>query len=113
MKYCEVYDRSMNSRFKQLKRKDFAEAVRQVVRGIPQGHVLSYGEVARRAGFPGAARAVGIVMRDNFDETVPCHRVVRSDGSVGEYNRGGAKEKTRLLAKEGVRIENGRVMHAP
>ncbi len=99
----------MKSHIKKLNKKDFAEAVRDTVRKIPRGQTLSYGEVAKRAGFPGAARAVGTVMRDNFDESVPCHRVVRSDGRIGEYNRGGSTEKARRLAKEGVRIENGRV----
>jgi O-6-methylguanine DNA methyltransferase len=85
-----------------LKRKtSFAERVRDVVRKIPKGKTLTYAEVARRAGVPGASRAVGTVMKNNFDPTVPCHRVIRSDGNVGEYNRGGTKAKERLLKQEG------------
>ncbi|HQT82584.1 MAG TPA: MGMT family protein [Candidatus Paceibacterota bacterium] len=79
----------------------FAKRVRDVVRQIPRGQTRSYGEVARAVGHPGAARAVGTVMRTNYDPTVPCHRVVRADGSVGEYNRGGSRAKKRLLEKEG------------
>jgi O-6-methylguanine DNA methyltransferase len=80
----------------------FAERVREVVRGIKRGTVLSYGEVAKLAGSPNASRAVGTIMRNNFDPTVPCHRVVRADGVIGEYNRGGADMKRSLLKKEGV-----------
>ncbi len=79
----------------------FADKVRQVVRNIPKGEVMTYGAVAAMAGYPGAARAVGAVMKDNYDSTVPCHRVIRSDGSVGEYNRGGSDAKRALLVKEG------------
>lgn len=77
---------------------------------------MSYGEVARRAGFPGAARAVGSLMAKNFDPCIPCHRVIRSDGRPGEYNRGGEREKRRLMLLEGVRfspkgIRSGRMTH--
>lgn len=53
------------------------------------------------SGFPGAARAVGTVMRKNFDPLVPCHRVICSDGRLGAYNRGGAERKAELLREEG------------
>lgn len=79
----------------------FANRVRDAVRQIPKGETRSYGEVAAAIGYPGAARAVGTVMKNNYDPTVPCHRVVRADGKVGEYNRGGTREKMRLLEKEG------------
>jgi O-6-methylguanine DNA methyltransferase len=82
----------------------FTQRVFEVVRRIPKGKTLTYGEVARRAGSPGAARAVGNIMATNRDRTVPCHRVIRSDGEMGGYNRGGAKRKRMLLKKEGVRL---------
>jgi methylated-DNA-[protein]-cysteine S-methyltransferase len=75
--------------------------VREAVRQIPKGQTRTYGEVARAVGHPGAARAVGSVMKHNFDPSVPCHRVVRSDGKIGDYNRGGALEKRRILEREG------------
>jgi methylated-DNA-[protein]-cysteine S-methyltransferase len=78
----------------------FADQVRAVVRSIPRGQTMSYGDVARLAGHPGAARAVGSIMRNNFDTTVPCHRVIRADGTVGAYNRGGSDVKRALLQKE-------------
>lgn len=85
-----------------IKQSSFAEKVRSVVRCIPRGQVLSYAQVAAYAGILGAARAVGTVMRNNFDESVPCHRVVKSTGEVGEYNRGGSEAKIQLLKQEGV-----------
>jgi methylated-DNA-[protein]-cysteine S-methyltransferase len=83
------------------KQTSFAERVRDAVRQIPKGQTRSYGEVAKAIGHPGAARAVGTIMKNNYDPTVPCHRVVRSDGKIGAYNRGGPAEKTRLLREEG------------
>ena len=78
----------------------FKEKILATVRSIPKGETKTYKEVAVLAGFPGAARAVGTIMRGNYDETVPCHRVVRSDGKIGEYNRGGPEAKRALLEKE-------------
>lgn len=80
----------------------FKEKVRKIVAGIPAGKTMSYGEVARAAGRPKAARAVANVMAKNFDPEVPCHRVIRSDGRPGGYNRGGEAAKRELLATEGV-----------
>ena len=77
----------------------FKEKVFAVVRKIPRGGVMSYGEVARLAGSPGAARAVGNVLRSNYDPEIPCHRVIRADGKLGGYNRG-ADKKRELLKKE-------------
>lgn len=81
--------------------KTFADKVRAVVRTIPKGKTMTYAEVAKRAGHAGAGRAVGAIMKDNYDPTVPCHRVIRSDGTIGQYNRGGPKAKRALLKKEG------------
>ncbi len=88
----------------------FKERVKEVVRRIPRGTVLTYREVAKRAGSPSASRAVGNIMRGNFALDVPCHRVVHSDGTIGDYNRGGAKAKAARLKKEGVRFSNRRVV---
>lgn len=82
----------------------FTDKVKDVVRSIPRGQTMTYGEVAAFAGGPGAARAVGNVMHNNYDPTVPCHRVIRSDGTPGCYNRGGSEAKLKLLRKEGVTI---------
>ena len=81
--------------------KTFADKVRDVVRKIPKGKTMTYAEVARKAGNAKAARAVGAVMRSNYAKDIPCHRVVRSDGSLGSYNRGGESKKRAILKKEG------------
>lgn len=89
---------------KVIKGKSFADIVRDIVRSIPKGEVLTYGQVAQRAGSLGAARAVGTIMANNYDKTVPCHRVIRSDGKIGNYNRGGSEAKIKLLKKEGYKF---------
>ncbi len=66
----------------------FKEKVFQVVKNIPSGKTLSYLAVARRAGNPKACRAVGNILNKNYNPLIPCHRVVRSDGTAGGYNRG-------------------------
>lgn len=81
--------------------KSFKEKVLDLVRKIPKGKVLTYKEVAKRAGNEKASRAVGSFMKANFDPTVPCHRVIRTDGKIGDYNRGGTSAKIALLKKEG------------
>ena len=84
-----------------MKDKTFREKVFDVVSRIPRGSVLTYKEVARLAGSPNAARAVGSALKTNYNPDIPCQRVVRSDGVVGEYNRGRA-EKIKKLTAEGV-----------
>jgi methylated-DNA-[protein]-cysteine S-methyltransferase len=79
---------------------NFTERVRSIVRSIPKGETLSYGQVAAAAGSAGAARAVGSIMKNNYDKSIPCHRVIKADGSVGEYNRGGSETKKKLLEAE-------------
>jgi methylated-DNA-[protein]-cysteine S-methyltransferase len=88
-----------------MKKSTFADRVRQAVRHIPRGETRSYGEVAAAIGYPGAARAVGTIMKNNYDPTVPCHRVIRSDGTIGDYNRGGPDEKRRLLKAEALQAK--------
>ena len=85
---------------------DFSQAVHEVVAHIRKGTVLSYADVAKQAGFPGAARAVGSLMRKNHDPKIPCHRVIRSCGRIGAYNRGGEEGKANLLKREGVLLES-------
>ncbi len=83
------------------KRPSFKEKVQEITRKIPKGKTLTYAEVARLAGSPKAARAVGTILSQNYDPRIPCHRVIRKDGGMGGYNRGGPKQKTALLKKEG------------
>ena len=80
----------------------FKEKVLEVVSKIPRGKTMSYAEVAKAAGSPKAYRAVGNIMHNNPDlKRVPCHRVIKSDGTIGGY-AGGTKKKIALLKKEGV-----------
>lgn len=89
----------------------FRDRVYVIVAKIPKGRVLSYGEVAKRAGRPSAARAVGTAMKENPDpKRIPCHRVVRSDGSIGQYAFGGTRAKVKRLRAEGVQVNHGRVV---
>ncbi len=80
--------------------KSFTEKVYSVVLKIPKGKVLTYKEIAQKTGRPAAFRAVGNALNKNYNSQIPCHRVVRSDGKIGGYNRG-VKAKIRLLKKEG------------
>lgn len=76
---------------------------------VPKGSVISYGALAKKAGFPGAARAVGSAMNRNpFAPDVPCHRVIKSDGSIGEFAHG-TENKIAMLRKEGVKISNSKI----
>lgn len=79
----------------------FAKKVYAIVARIPKGTTMTYGEVAKKAGKPGAARAVGTIMSHNYRPGIPCHRVVRSDGRIGDYNRGGQSRKAEILREEG------------
>ncbi len=78
---------------------------------IPRGSVSTYGRIAAHLGIPGGARAVGNALGANpFPIVIPCHRAIRSDGSVGGY-RGGAGMKRKLLEREGLRFKrSGKVI---
>ena len=82
------------------KKISFRERVLKIVAQIPKGKVLTYKEVASRAGNIKASRAVGNIMASNFNPKIPCHRVIRTDGGLGGYNRG-IKNKQELLKQEG------------
>jgi len=80
-----------------------------VVRKIPKGKVLSYKIVAKLAGNSQAWRAVGNILNKNPDpKTIPCHRVIKSDGKIGGYKEG-IKKKISLLKKEGLEIKKRRL----
>jgi AraC family transcriptional regulator of adaptative response/methylated-DNA-[protein]-cysteine methyltransferase len=83
----------------------FQEAVWRELRKIPLGETRSYAEIAAAIGQPKAVRAVGTANGDNHVSVlIPCHRVIRSDGSLGGYG-GGLENKKKLLAAEGIRLE--------
>lgn len=84
--------------------KSFKEKVLEVVKKIPKGKVLTYKEVAKKAGNEKAVRVVGTIMAKNADKNVPCHRVIRSDGKIGSYNGLQGVSKEAILRKEGAKI---------
>lgn len=90
---------------------DFREKVYQLCRQIPQGKVATYGQLAQMAGYPKAARAVGMFMATNPDApATPCHRVVASNGALTGYSAGeGIKTKITMLLKEGVKFKGMKV----
>ena len=85
---------------------EFQLKVWAYLRKIPYGTVKTYSEVAKAIGRPHAARAVANAIGKNpYAPKIPCHRVVRSDGSLGGYSgKGGVKIKRFLLKKEGIRL---------
>ncbi len=82
----------------------FKQKVFEVVKEISKGKTLTYRQVAELAGRPKAYRAVGNILNKNSYKNIPCHRVIRSDGEIGGYNRG-QKLKIKKLRSEGFRIE--------
>lgn len=88
----------------------FNERCYALLQHIPEGMVTTYSEMAKALGSK-AWRAVGTAMANNKNLIVtPCHRVIRSDGTVGLYALGTDK-KVELLKNEGVEISNGRVVN--
>jgi O-6-methylguanine DNA methyltransferase len=84
---------------KKIQKNAFTEKVYNVVRKIKKGKTMTYLEVATLAGNPKAVRAVGNILNKNYDPKIPCHRVIRSDGKTGGYNRG-STNKAEILKKE-------------
>lgn len=82
----------------------FAKKVIQIVAKIKKGTTLTYKDVATLAGNPRASRAVGSIIGTNYDLNIPCHRVIRTDGKMGGYNRG-VDKKIALLKSEGVLLD--------
>lgn len=88
---------------------DFQHKVLLAEYGIPRGRVSTYSRIAKHIGSPKASRAVGNSLAKNpFPLIIPCHRAVRSDGSLGGY-QGGVDMKRRLLEMEGVTFHKDRV----
>jgi O-6-methylguanine DNA methyltransferase len=96
----------------------FKQKVLKLVSQIPKGRVSTYKEIAKKAGKPKAYRAVGNILKMNHKSqvadckfpivNVPCHRIIKTDGSLGGY-AAGIKKKKLLLQKEGVKIENNKI----
>ena len=89
---------------------NFQSAVYQKTRMVLRGRVTTYGQIARAIGKSNASRAVGNALNRNpYAPIVPCHRVVRSDGKIGGFVLG-AKAKVSILAKEGIKVRDGKIV---
>ncbi len=86
----------------------FARRVLAAVRRIPHGAVATYGDIARLAGSPRAARAVGSILRDCNDSFTPCHRVIAAGGALGGFGSWPGVKRARLAA-EGLEVSPTRV----
>jgi methylated-DNA-[protein]-cysteine S-methyltransferase len=94
---------NLGARFDLRSVTEFERAVLLKAREIPRGQIRTYGWIAAEIGRPGAVRAVGSALRKNpVPVLIPCHRVVRSDGHLGDYALGGSEAKRAILAAEGV-----------
>jgi methylated-DNA-[protein]-cysteine S-methyltransferase len=84
----------------------FNAPIYRALRAVPRGATVTYGDLAKQVGHPGAARAVGVAMGQNpWPVIVPCHRVLARGGKMGGFSApGGTATKERLLALEGVVI---------
>jgi len=89
----------------------FKEKVYEVLRTVPKGKVVTYGQLSKLSGKPKAARAVGMLMAKNPDAPkTPCHRVVASDGTLHGYSgKGGILGKKKMLIEEGVVFKGEKV----
>ena len=89
---------------------DFEEKVYAECKKIPKGKVRTYGEIAKK--LKTSPRAVGNALRKNpYAPKVPCHRVIKSDGSLGGFDgKMNNKKKEILLKKEGLKIKNGKII---
>ena len=83
-----------------INKKSFKDKVLERVANIPKGSTMTYKEVAIAAKSPRAFRAVGTIMAHNFNPKIPCHRVIKSSGQIGNYNRGGERKKQAILKQE-------------
>ena len=115
----EMYEISPEDEKKLVKLSTYQQAILRLLAEVPKGKVTTYGDLAKELArrnpkwSPLASRAVGTTMRNNpCGPQIPCHRVIKSDGTVGNF-RGGAegavKEKTGMLRNEGVKILDGNI----
>lgn len=86
----------------------FQQEVYAMAQRIPRGKVATYSVVARAVGKPRSVRAVGNALNHNPFKTVPCHRVIRADGSIGGFACG-SKVKLKLLAREGIGVRGNTI----
>ena len=78
---------------------------------VPEGRITTYKELANAVGLKNGSRVIGNIMKKNpFPILIPCHRVIKSNGEIGDYTNG-KKTKFSILSKEGIKIKNGSVLN--
>jgi len=100
----------MNINFENARDIDLYEYINALVKQIPEGGVSTYGAVAQSVGDMRASRAVGVVMSENTNPCVPCHRVVHTSGDLGGY-RWGTENKIKRLSQEGVDVSDNKIVN--
>lgn len=114
-----MYEITSEDEKKLSKLSDYQQAILRLLAEVPKGKITTYGDLAKELArrnpkwSPNAGRAVGTTMKNNpCGPQIPCHRVIKSDGTVGNF-RGGAegavKEKIKMLRDEGVTVLNGKI----
>jgi methylated-DNA-[protein]-cysteine S-methyltransferase len=114
-----MYEITPEDEKKLAKLSPYQQAILRILAEVPKGKVVTYGDLAKELArrnpkySPDANQAVGTTMRSNpCGPQIPCHRVIKSDGSIGNF-RGGAegavKEKIKMLREEGVIVINGKI----
>ena len=115
----QMYDITPEDEKKLAELSDYQQSILRILAEVPKGKVTTYGDLAKELArrnpkwSPLASRAVGTTMRTNpCGPQIPCHRVIKSDGTVGSF-RGGAEgavdEKTVMLRDEGVTVSSGKI----
>ena len=119
VQYIKMYHITTQDEKKLARLSPYQQAILRILAEVPKGKVTTYGDLAKELAkrdkrwSPGSSRAVGTTMKNNpCAPQIPCHRVIKSDGSVGNF-RGGAEgaveEKIGMLTQEGVTVQDGRI----
>jgi len=90
-----------------MEKSDLANQVYDLVKKIPKGEVMTYGQIAQVLDKPKSSRAIGNILHRNFSSQIPCHRVVNREGRVAlNFAHGGQNRQRELLLKEGVKFKD-------
>ena len=93
-----------------LDKENFKRAVYDIVRLVPAGRATSYGAIAKAAGYPNMSRMVGTIMGDCYEEGIPAHRVVNSQGYLsGRFAFATPYKMQELLEAEGIKVVNNKI----
>jgi methylated-DNA-[protein]-cysteine S-methyltransferase len=115
----KLYEITLEDEKKLGKLSPYQQAILRILAEVPRGKVTTYGDLAKELArrdpkwSPNASRAVGTTMRNNpCGPQIPCHRVIKSDGNVGNFRggeKGAVEEKIQMLREEGITVNNNRI----